>query len=172
MLKKRNCGCSVLLLLSLYLTATIIWLLSKWNCRPADTIFFPEYPSRCNVYQAIQMDNRNITLLSLNWTERNCSSNEFLVPNVVHFVWFGDSWNLTFLNYMSFLSVHKVLSPAYIFIHGENIPIGYWWNETKQQVANIYHVYRKAPTTALNGQPFKFIEHRSDLARLQIVQSK
>lgn len=167
MKRKRNYKLSVLLLICLCLAATIIWVTRQMEMQASSRTIL----SKCNVYCVIRLDNRTIKPLSLHQTERQSTSEEMLVPNVIHFVWFGDPWSFTFLNYLSFLSVHKVLSPEYIFIHGENIPNGYWWNQTIQNVSNIYHVYRQAPPTALNGQPFKFKEHRSDLARLQIIIS-
>lgn len=125
-----------------------------------------------SVYRAMQLDNLKPILVSVNAVDKTECEESTDVPNVVHYVWFGYAWNLTFLNYLSFLSVHRILSPDFILIHGGDIPVGYWWNQTIHDVANIYYVYREPSLTALNGEPFKYGEHLSDLARLQIVLSK
>lgn len=154
-----------------FYAAIITYLLVKWYSEDySNAVCF--YAS--SAQRAMQLDNLKPILLSVSAANNTkCEdSSSIEVPNVVHYIWFGEAWNVTFLNYLSFLSVHRILSPDFIVVHGENVPIGYWWNRTIRDVANIYYVYREAPWTALNGQPFKFDEHRSDLARLQVVLSK
>jgi len=92
-----------------------------------------------------------------------------VVPNVVHYVFIGSDFEFKFMTYLSFLSVQRFLKPAQIFIHGNAIPSGKWWNVTLEQVNNIYHVERPRPEHTPNGQPFKFMAHVSDYMRAEIL---
>lgn len=105
------------------------------------------------------------------------SSNEttsvrFLVPNVVHYIIFGKDLQFTFTNYLSYLSVERFIQPDKIFVHGDNIPSGQWWNLTIQNVRNIYHVNRTYSRRAPNGMPFKYAAHISDYLRTEILLRK
>ena len=100
---------------------------------------------------------------------KNCTKQKVIVPNVVHYVFIGSDFEFKFMTYLSFLSVERFLKPAQIFIHGNVIPSGKWWNVTVEQVRNIYHVQRSLPERAPNGQPFKYTAHVSDYMRAEIL---
>ena len=95
-------------------------------------------------------------------------SNSSIVPNVVHYVYFGN-WTVSFLEYLSFKSVHKFLKPKFILIHGDAKFHGQWWSKVQQEVANLYVVHRTRPTI-IQGQNIVYVQHSSDITRLQTQQ--
>jgi len=100
---------------------------------------------------------------------KGLNETDFKVPNVVHYVWLGSDLKFTFIQYLSFLSVHRYIVPSYIFVYGETGPTGYWWNRTVHDVDNIFHVERIAQTHAPSGKTFRFKAHESDLLRTQVI---
>jgi len=62
----------------------------------------------------------------------------YVVPNTVHFIWFADSADkpLTFLNYISIVSAHRVQQPDNIMFHCNHLPSGQWWDRLWRQVRN------------------------------------
>ena len=55
-----------------------------------------------------------------------------LVPKIVHYISLGCKRVFTFANYLSVLSVHKVVDPDRIYFHGDCTPLGAWWKQTLQ----------------------------------------
>jgi len=57
------------------------------------------------------------------------TSSQFVVPNVVHFIWFAIDANkeLTFVNYVSIISAHRIQKPDAILLHCNHLPAGPWW---------------------------------------------
>ena len=92
---------------------------------------------------------------------------EHMVPNIVHFISFGRV-TFSFLNYLSVLSVHRFIIPEYIYLHGDQLPHGYWWNRTVVDVSNLYHVFREQPMR-VQGIKIPWVEHRTDIVRLQTL---
>jgi hypothetical protein len=98
----------------------------------------------------------------------------YRVPNLVHYVYgYPLAENpMTFLMYISFLSVHKFISPRYIFIHGDALPHGYWWNRTTTDVDNIYFVNMTfSMPHQVFGKPLIKPEHVADILRLDVLYS-
>jgi len=77
--------------------------------------------------------------------------------------------NMTFLQYLSFLGVHKYIRPTEIIVHGDALPSGDWWRRTAKDVANIYFVNVTDVPTQIYGKPLTQIEHRTDLLRYRIL---
>lgn len=98
----------------------------------------------------------------------HCQDN-FLVPNIVHFVWLGRN-PLKFYHLVSILGASKSIQPCRILIHGDNLPYGKWWDYLIKRVNNIIHVYRQQPTHIF-GNPVNIIQHRSDVVRMQALLS-
>jgi len=95
---------------------------------------------------------------------------DYPVPNVVHYVWFGIDRHFSFIYYLSFISVNKFISPTYIFVHGDALPAEtVWWKKVLEEVDNIYFVQTVRRTSAPNGQPLHLVEHSTDLARIKIL---
>ena len=96
------------------------------------------------------------------------------VPNVVHYVVLRSSKQIrqmSFLHYLSFVSVDLFVRPEYIFIHGDVIPSGYWWRRVVTEVANVFHVNTSAPSEIF-GRQIKRVEHKADILRYRIVYRK
>ena len=92
------------------------------------------------------------------------------VPNIVHYVNFG-SREFSFLNFISFLSVHRFIDPRFIYIHGDGLPHGYWWNKTRQEVPRLFFVPREK-AVRVQGYKLPWIEHSSDILRFQTIYGK
>jgi hypothetical protein len=99
----------------------------------------------------------------------------YRVPNVVHYVYGYPLANkpMTFLMYISFLSVQRFIRPRYIFIHGDALPHGEWWNRTTNDVDNIYFVnMTSALPTHVFGMPLRKPEHVADVVRMDAIYSE
>jgi hypothetical protein len=92
-----------------------------------------------------------------------------LVPNLVHFVWFGKGRRFNFCNAMALVSAKIFIKPDVIFFHGDGEPVGQWWEYAKKNVSDkLQLVHRKIPHR-ISGKKVTKIEHSSDYARLQIL---
>jgi hypothetical protein len=89
------------------------------------------------------------------------------VPNVVHYVLYNKR-ELTFIDFVSFISVLRFVRPCVILIHGNIIPSGNYWNFILKLYPNIVHVFREVKQT-LFGQKVKFIEHFGDVWRIKAL---
>ena len=105
------------------------------------------------------------------------ASASLVVANVVHYILFKGSSNnrknfkFLFQHYLSFRSVHQFIRPRYIFLHGDSVPEGEWWQRTLQEVDNLYHVYCEKPTK-IHDKPFRCVEHAADIKRLTSLIGK
>lgn len=107
-------------------------------------------------------------LISSTKVRRNIDDNtQFKVPNTVHYVSLG-SWEFSFLNYLSFKSADSHIKPEAIYIHGDALPYGEWWNRMLADVPNVYYVKRMRPLV-IQGRRVKWLEHSSDVMRLQTL---
>ena len=124
----------------------------------------PHTPSGINVKNRLSPSIRNSHLAS------TTSTPPFLVPNVVHYVWFKADRPFTFMHYLSFLSVQRYLAPDRVLLHGDALlRSGVWWERALSEVDNLYFVNRTRPYKAPNGVELGYIEHAADIARLGIV---
>lgn len=96
-----------------------------------------------------------------------CKDN-LTVPNIVHYIWFG-SLSFEFMHFVSFLSAYKYQNPCMILFFHDMLPSGIWWNLLRQTVPNVVLV-RVTPPTHISGRKIKFIQHKADIFRLQILK--
>ena len=96
---------------------------------------------------------------------------KYVVPNVVHYIHFGNRLRFRFMQYISYVSVHKFIKPDYIFVHGDTLPRNLWWKRTLAEVPNIYHVFVKG-AKGVNGKKFFHPTQHSNLLRLYILLGK
>ncbi|KAK2188916.1 hypothetical protein NP493_119g01005 [Ridgeia piscesae] len=92
----------------------------------------------------------------------------YVVPNVIHYIRYTNNVTFEFQHYLSYRSVQLFIRPRYIFLHGDSIPDGEWWQKTLAEVDNLYHVYRKQPKD-VHGTPIQFIQHSADITRLVVL---
>ena len=113
--------------------------------------------------------NSTSVLTHLNSTKTAQSGKKFVVPNLVHFIWFYDK-NTTFRFHMfiSVLSAYKFIQPSTIVFWYSNEPSGYWWSELRKRVPDINMRY-KEPPTSIYGINISKYGHKSDVASLQIL---
>ena len=90
----------------------------------------------------------------------------FVVPNIVHFIWFGTDKKMTFIHYISILSAHKMQRPDAIFFHCDHLPVGVWWQRLWRRVP-LKLVHREAPRY-IHNQTLMHMYHRADVAKLQV----
>ncbi|OWF45185.1 uncharacterized protein LOC110457376 [Mizuhopecten yessoensis] len=91
------------------------------------------------------------------------------VPNIVHYIWFGIK-NMTFYQLVSFLSVQKFQKPCVILVHGNVVPIGPYWRHLVHNASNIVHVKMTPPYRVTNGHILRTMTHKSNIARLMVLQ--
>ena len=97
-------------------------------------------------------------------------SNTFVVPNVVHYVWFhGEGEPLTFHHYLALLSVKKFIKPIKIMFHCDYEPVHQYWKKVKATFRELEVVHR-SPPTSIFGHEVARAEHRADFARLEILK--
>ena len=96
---------------------------------------------------------------------------EYVVPNIVHFIWFRHPLEFKFRTYLTYLSVYKFIKPHYILLHGDVTPTGYWWKRTVADVPNIYHVHVD-DKKSMFGQNFAYPSQHSDVLRLYVILGK
>ena len=111
-------------------------------------------------------NHQRVDTSTLAEVSKNMTSN-VLVPNIVHYIWFGERHEFSFLNYLSVLSAYNVQHPDLLLLHCGHVPVGEWWNRTQQQVP-IQTVYVKRPAE-IHGQKLKDVFHQGDVAKLEIL---
>jgi hypothetical protein len=100
------------------------------------------------------------------------SAPDFAIPNVVHYVWFSlekSGYEFKFLYYVGFVGVQRFIEPDAIFVHGNSMPTGRWWNRTVSEVSNVFFVKTPELLRAPSGQSFKWIQHAADFHRLKVI---
>jgi len=72
----------------------------------------------------------------------NVSSTDFVVPNIMHYVWFTRNHRkqLLFLHYISVTSAYLRHRPQAIWFHCNHVPAGLWWDRLWSEVP-IIQVY-------------------------------
>lgn len=93
---------------------------------------------------------------------------DFLVPNILHYIWLGKG-NFDFMFFVSILSGYKKQHPCLIFLYYDTLPSGKWWNLLLLYVSNIIPV-SVTPPSKIGNQKIMFVEHKSDILRLQILR--
>lgn len=96
-----------------------------------------------------------------------CCKDDLLVPNVVHYVRYGKG-DLSFFEFVSFLSVVRFVRPCVILIHGDALPTGDYWTYILNLSPNIVHV-RRDPPQFIFGEKISYKEHASDIMRIEAL---
>lgn len=106
-----------------------------------------------------------------NYKTHPITGQRLIVPNIVHFVRFGENFTFGFVDYISMISVQRFIKPGLIFIWGDFLPKenSIWWMRTLRDVANLYYVYVES-FTSIYGKPVLEIIHVSDVVRIKVLQ--
>lgn len=97
------------------------------------------------------------------------SSSPFVVPNIVHFIWFATDVvrEVSFLNYISIKSAYQIQRPDAILFHCNQMPSGLWWQRLWTEVP-LTIVYRQPPQH-IHNQRLYHIYHSGDVAKMEIL---
>ncbi|XP_061185804.1 uncharacterized protein LOC133193906 [Saccostrea echinata] len=95
-------------------------------------------------------------------------TDHLLVPNIVHYVWFGGR-EFDFIYFVSFYSVFKFQKPCFMFLYYDVLPFGVWWDLLQTLVNNIVFV-KLTPPTQISGKKIIYVQHKSDIMRLKILK--
>lgn len=98
-------------------------------------------------------------------------SEDYVVPNVVHYVWFGEYNTLRFHHYLSMRSAHIFIKPDKICIHCDFEPVGKWWKLIRKDTPNLV-IIKTIPLTTIFKNKIILPEHKSDIARIQILMEE
>ncbi|XP_021376577.1 uncharacterized protein LOC110465226 isoform X2 [Mizuhopecten yessoensis] len=98
----------------------------------------------------------------------NCSS-KLPVPNVIHYVWYGMR-PMRFYHFLSVYSSFKIQKPCVIFIHGDFMPTGEYWNFLLTVVPNIIFL-QQVPPVKIADRTILHIEHKADITRLMVLKA-
>ena len=110
-------------------------------------------------------------LQSLDFIKEYFSSfknSSFKVPNLVHYVWFS-CHHYGISEYLCMLSALKFQKPDYILVHGDCEPKGTYWQLFKQAAGDKLKLVKKTPPEKIFGSKITALEHKSDVARMQIM---
>ena len=97
----------------------------------------------------------------------SCCLGNQLVPNVVHYVWYSRG-ELSFVGFMSLLSVIRFINPCLIIFHGDTTPYGRYWDFIVNISPIFIHLKRDRPQTVF-GQQVGFSEHSGDIMRIEAL---
>ncbi|KAK3774638.1 hypothetical protein RRG08_035066 [Elysia crispata] len=114
----------------------------------------------------------------ISWTKRFPSLIKFVehfcydfkgqrVPNLVHYIWFGRNYFRP-EHLISVLSAVRYINPCAIFFHSDRLPFGDHWRLLLQLVPEVIHIIHRQPGSIF-GHKFGFIQHKSDIVRLQVL---
>ena len=120
------------------------------------------YSNDGNIFEISFGDSCLIDVIDL------CCKDSFVVPNVVHYVWFG-SQPMNFFHFLSFMSAVKFIKPCLILIHGTFVPYGIYWDYFLSVYSNVIHVRRSRPTT-VGRNKLAYVRHGSDVMRIEALQ--
>lgn len=91
-----------------------------------------------------------------------------VVPLIVHFVWFGEHSPMQFHHMLSVKSAYKLIQPEILYVHCDYEPVGPWWRYIKKSVKSL-RIQHRNPPGEIFGNPVILPEHKSDIARIQIL---
>lgn len=100
---------------------------------------------------------------------RDYCSNINAVPSIVHYVWFSKK-EMNFYHFLSFISALRYIKPCLLLVHGDE-PVGLYWKYIVVIANNVIHVKMNPPST-IHNKTIGPIQHKSDMARLLILQGR
>ena len=91
-------------------------------------------------------------------------------PSIVHFAKFvkkaSEPASLKFLEYMSMLSVYKIMKPEEIWIHSNGQINGKYWNLTQKWSGTAVKIIHNEKVTHFGKTKVTFFEHMADYTKL------
>ncbi|XP_002122529.5 uncharacterized protein LOC100176393 [Ciona intestinalis] len=101
-------------------------------------------------------------------TKRDAKESTYVVPNVVHYVWFGKR-EMVYYHYLSVRSAAANQQPEkIIFYINEEPPQGHLWKRLVDEIPCLETQYMEMPETVF-GHKMDWILHKTDVARNNIL---
>ena len=100
------------------------------------------------------------------------NSHSYLVPNIVHYIWFGKNRTFSFINYISIVSAIMRQKPDQILFHCDYLPKGYWWIQLQKEVT--LQIIHKLPPEYVGKQKIGLYYgyfHQADVAKLEVLMT-
>ncbi|ELT96871.1 hypothetical protein CAPTEDRAFT_203237 [Capitella teleta] len=102
-------------------------------------------------------------------------SDGYLVPNIVHYIWYVDNrHDLSFINMLAIISADRFLNPTAIYFYCNHKPKGPNWDRVMRKVPSLAVVHQR-PVTCVYGTPITnpvFGPSSSDLERVTTLMDK
>ena len=93
----------------------------------------------------------------------------YVVPNVVHYVWFADGYTQMRLHhFLSVKSAYVHIRPDAILFHCNHEPVGQWWKLARRTIRTL-RIVKLRPRSEIFGNAIVRPEHKSDVARIEIL---
>jgi hypothetical protein len=83
---------------------------------------------------------------------------KFVVPNIVHFIWFGENRRMNFVQYVSILSAYRIHRPDDLMFHCDHLPVGPYWEKLWHNVP--IRIMHKNPPEKIHGQKLMHMYHK------------
>ena len=103
----------------------------------------------------------------VNKAATNQSGGNYMVPNIIHLIWFGLDKSFTFINYVSVRSVFEQQRPKRIMFHCDHLPIGPWWQRLASEVPLM--VMPRQPPAYVGKKKLDLIYHQADVTKLEVL---
>lgn len=97
---------------------------------------------------------------------RHCYKDNLTIPNVVHYVIFGHK-PMQLFTYLSLLGTWKHIKPCFIVIHGDVLSGKFYEKFLTYRPRMIY--VKKTPKVYIFGTKISYIQHKADVARMEII---
>ncbi|ESP00277.1 hypothetical protein LOTGIDRAFT_238614 [Lottia gigantea] len=91
----------------------------------------------------------------------------YKVPNIVFYVTFTE-YKFLVEHYLCILSAKKIQKPQFIYIVGDVMPTGLYWEKLLKDVPELRIIYRQKPEY-ISRQFARWPAHLSDIVRVQIL---
>lgn len=139
-------------------TVLVMTYVVMWSYHTS-TLTNPPYRQRQALKMVTSPNGRITSLLKM--------SEDYVVPNIVHFIWLGEYAPLQFHHLLSIKSAAIFIRPAHIYLHCDHEPIGFWWKAIRNIVK--LHVMKVDPPASIFGHRVTRSEHKSDLMRIEVL---
>ena len=88
------------------------------------------------------------------------------IPKIVHYVWYHEA-QMTYSMYLSILSALYIVRPERIYVHGDQLLKGQYWDKIKVH-PKVIGIYRETPRQ-IYGNAILFTHHKSDVIRAEVL---
>nr|CAB3262881.1 uncharacterized protein LOC100184557 [Phallusia mammillata] len=90
------------------------------------------------------------------------------IPNIIHFVYFGHL-RVRVIEYQAFVGALRYQKPDLILFHTDSEPSGEYWDAFKFLAGKKLKIVKRSPPKSIWGININLVEHKADVARLQIL---